>query len=133
MKNEISKKNPYWIPKHRYLELKNWCMQYQTWVEEYKNWRFISSRAIQAKNIAKPIADPTAGIAFHMANIENRIKLIEDTCREVAPTFYIDLFTSVTTGLSYDKLVVNNPTLPSRSEWYKAHRKFFYILSQKRD
>ena len=30
---ELSKKNKYWIPKHRYYELKHFVMQYPQWVE----------------------------------------------------------------------------------------------------
>lgn len=133
MKNELSKKNPYWIPKHRYLELKNWCLQYPRWVEDYKNLSYITSRVASVEKFAKPIADPTAGLVFHMTAIENRIKQIEDTCKEVAPVFYIDLFTHVTTGITYDQIILANPDLPSRSEWYKTRRRFFYILSQKRE
>lgn len=29
---ETSQKNPYWIPKHRYYELKHFVMQYPAWV-----------------------------------------------------------------------------------------------------
>ena len=34
-RSEISKKNPYWIPKHRYFELKHFCLQYPDWKNEY--------------------------------------------------------------------------------------------------
>lgn len=32
---EISKKNRYWIDKHRYYELKHFCLQYPTWKKAY--------------------------------------------------------------------------------------------------
>lgn len=28
---EVSESNPYWIEKHRYYELKHFCLQYPTW------------------------------------------------------------------------------------------------------
>ena len=31
MKPELSKKNEYWLPKHRYYELKYFCLQYPYW------------------------------------------------------------------------------------------------------
>lgn len=30
-KPELSRKNPYFLPKYRYLELKNFCFQYNDW------------------------------------------------------------------------------------------------------
>lgn len=30
-KPELSRKNPYCLPKYRYLELKNFCFQYTDW------------------------------------------------------------------------------------------------------
>ena len=33
---EISKKNLYWIPKHRYYELKHFCLQYPEWKKNYR-------------------------------------------------------------------------------------------------
>ena len=33
---EISERNPYWISKHRYYELKHFCLQYNGWASAYK-------------------------------------------------------------------------------------------------
>ena len=35
IRNEISKKNRYYISKHRMLELKHFCLQYEEWRQEY--------------------------------------------------------------------------------------------------
>lgn len=32
---ELSEKNPYWIEKHRYYELKHFCLQYPIWRKAY--------------------------------------------------------------------------------------------------
>ena len=32
---ELSEKNPYWIGKHRYYELKHFCLQYPIWKKAY--------------------------------------------------------------------------------------------------
>lgn len=31
LRAELSEKNPYWIEKHRYYELKHFCLQYPIW------------------------------------------------------------------------------------------------------
>ena len=40
-KPELSKKSPYYIPKRRYYELKNFCLQYPDWkkaLEQINGW-----------------------------------------------------------------------------------------------
>lgn len=32
---ELSEKNPYWIERHRYYELKHFCLQHPLWKKEY--------------------------------------------------------------------------------------------------
>ncbi len=32
---ELSDKNKYWIDRHRYYELKHFCMQYDIWKQAY--------------------------------------------------------------------------------------------------
>ena len=41
---ELSEKNPYWIGKHRYYELKHFCLQYPIWKKAYNALLGLSSR-----------------------------------------------------------------------------------------
>lgn len=132
MKNEISKKNPYWIPKHRYLELKNWCMQYHEWEEEYNSCVYLTSKNPRGEKSSN-VSDPTSKMAVRMAELKKKMDLVNWICEEVAPNYTITLLVALVNNFSYDDVVMYNPALPSRSEWYKTRRKFFYILSQKRD
>lgn len=38
MRPELSQKNPYWIGKHRYYELKHFCLQYPIWKKADWPW-----------------------------------------------------------------------------------------------
>ena len=40
---ELSEKNPYWIEKHRYYELKHFCLQYPIWRKAYASLNSFSS------------------------------------------------------------------------------------------
>ena len=35
VRSELSKKNKYWIERHRYYELKHFCLQYPIWKKAY--------------------------------------------------------------------------------------------------
>ena len=41
---ELSEKNPYWIEKHRYYELKHFCLQYPIWRKAYASLNSFSSK-----------------------------------------------------------------------------------------
>lgn len=44
---EISKKNRYWIDKHRYYELKYFCLQYPTWKKAHSSLDSIKNAEIR--------------------------------------------------------------------------------------
>lgn len=46
MRSELSEKNPYYLPKHRFLELKHFCMQYPEWKKMYNLCDFTQSAAV---------------------------------------------------------------------------------------
>lgn len=43
-KPELSQKNPYWIEKHRYYELKHFCLQYPIWKKAYNSLDGVSKK-----------------------------------------------------------------------------------------
>ena len=54
-RNEISVKNKYYISKHRYLELKHFCLQYPEWkralsyIEKLPPSKFVQQRSLKRK------------------------------------------------------------------------------------
>jgi len=132
MKNETNKKNPYWISKHRYLELKHWCMQYSDWEEECQSYTYLTSKIPEGEKSSE-VSDSTYQMTIRIGKLKRKMYLIADICKQVAPNYAITLMVAITNNFSYDDVVVYNPSLPSRSDWYKTRRKFFYILSQERD
>ena len=55
---EISQKNPYWIPKHRYYELKHFVMQYPAWIAARKGLDFLHTPTYCVR-VKKDAEDPT--------------------------------------------------------------------------
>lgn len=63
---ELSEKNPYWIEKHRYYELKHFCLQYPIWRKAYS---VLDGYANPPKDLASfvvtsTLGDPTAKCAM---------------------------------------------------------------------
>ena len=58
---ELSEKNPYWIERHRYYELKHFCLQYPIWKKAYAALDGLSRRPSDLEVFSKKgeISDPT--------------------------------------------------------------------------
>lgn len=60
---EISKKNRYWIDKHRYYELKHFCLQYPTWKKAHSSldsmvrFAYDAAGSSRTNKIQRPVED----------------------------------------------------------------------------
>ena len=132
MKSSISKKNKYWIPKYRYLELKNWVRQYAGWRHDLAELRYLKSKAT-AGVFTGDIPRPTEELATIRARLNRNMEIVEQACLEVMPEDPVIFLKAVTEGLSYDLLSMQRVISVSRSIWYESYRRFFYILDKRRD
>ena len=113
---ELSEKNPYWIGKHRYYELKHFCLQYPIWKKAYNALLGLSSRPNDLDIFVKSgqvRSDPTA------------IGTDGD--------LYPYILRGVTEGLSYNALKMQYAIPCCREVYYNLYRRFFWLLSKERD
>lgn len=131
---EISEKNKYYIDKHRYYELKHFCLQYNEWKKAYAHCNesiiFASDfEKIPGSNIP---SDLTAKYAMRKAVYGERIKMIEQAAKEADDFLYSYLLKAVTEGLAYTHLKARYDIPCGRDMYYDRYRKFFWILSDLR-
>lgn len=72
---ELSEKNPVWIGKHRYYELKHFCLQYPIWKKAYNALLGLSSRPNDLDIFVKSgqvRSDPTARCAESRVSFDKR-------------------------------------------------------------
>lgn len=124
----ISKKNPYYISKHRYYELKHFCLQYPEWKKEYEEITLTPKHYI-SERIQKNKGDPTSELAIRRTELENKMKLVEQTAIKVSPDLYQYLLLGVTKGLSYDALLSMYKIPCCREYYYVRYRYYFFQLS----
>lgn len=130
----ISRKNKYWISKHRHYELKHFCLQYPTWKYEYEflNIPTISTSVLDGLPSGSSISDPTANSVVNKISYAERIQLIEDTVMKTDKYLYEYLLRAVTEGLSYTYLKTRLKMPCGRDYYYEKYRKFFWLLSEAR-
>lgn len=134
MKNQrstLSSKNKYWIPKFRYLELKNFCLQYPDWKLALKEISLLQSHSVVTPT-SDP-SDPTNKMAVCRLRYEENIQLIESIAKLSDPDLAKWIIRGVTENLSYDYLKYQLEIPAGRDMYYDRYRRFFWILDQRKN
>ena len=132
---EISQKNKYWISKHRYYELKHFCLQYPEWKKVYSELcdENLPLSMIDTIPISNLPSDPAIQRALLKGYYSERIKLIEKTALEADPCLYDYIIKGVTEERSYTYLNTVMEIPCGKDMYYDRYRKFFWLLSELRE
>ena len=131
---EVSKKNDYWIPKHRYYELKHFCQQYPEWkaararIDGYSGSQQLGDR-VQTSSLA----DQTADSAHLRIVYSNRIEMVDKAAEQADPDLAYFIRKGVTEGYSYEALRLRFNMPCGRETYYDRYRKFFWHLNLARN
>lgn len=131
---ELSEKNPYWIEKHRYYELKHFCLQYPIWKKIYGSLDGLSghSTCFTTMIVSSTLGDPTAKIGMAKAYYSDRMKMLEQTASRTDESLGIYILNGVTEGWSYDILKARLGIPCCKDTYYELYRRFFWLLSKER-
>nr|DAO17712.1 MAG TPA: hypothetical protein [Caudoviricetes sp.] len=131
---ELSKKNPYWIEKHRYYELKHFCLQYPIWKQAYNSlgglYGRVSDFAFGSNKYNA--SSPTERIAIARGFYSDRMDMVEKTAKEADCTLSEYIVIGVTENMSYDLLRVNYDIPCCKDVYYDRYRRFFWLLNKAR-
>ena len=135
---ELSEKNRWWISKHRYYELRHFCLQYPDWQEQLLQIDGLppSSPAGQEYIHNGHTSDLTAAYGEARAWLSKRIGLVQEAAFEACDHqfWYTFLIEAVTNNISYDVLEARTGIMPvSRDAWYDVYRRFFWTLDKTRE
>lgn len=131
---ELSKKNKYWVEKHRYYELKHFCLQYPIWKQAYAALDSLSRRPDDLLNFKTNVkSDPTAKCAESRIFYSQRISMIEKAAKETDESLAYYIIKGVTEELTYEHLKVNYNIPCCRNTYYELYRRFFWILNKIRN
>ncbi len=129
---EVSKRNKYWISKHRYYELKHFCMQVPEWKKELAALDGYREESTPI-DISKIGTDESSveKTALKRDEIKERLRMISEAVVRTDELRSLGRFVleGVINNLPYDKLNAKMTVPCSKDEYYEYYRKFFYILS----
>ena len=130
---ELSKKNKYWLPKHRYYELKHFVMQYPDWKEILDT---IEGRA-NTKLLLDWIKSSETPNPVHRAYerreyYRNNIDICDKAAKETDPVIGPHILEAVIAGDSFDKARARLDIPCGKDMYYELYRKFFWLLDAAR-
>ena len=123
---QLSKKNEHYLSSKRYLELKNFCLQYDEWKEELRSLSLIPSSeslGIQSQQTDRIFLQVEQRLWF-----DNRIKLVEESILQLDEFIRPYIFEAVTTGKSYDVINAYDQIPCCKQIYYQYYREFFSTL-----
>ena len=135
LRTELSKRNPYWIEKHRRCELKHFCLQYPIWKHNYDslNGAIGQSGVVSFGNRGSQVSNPTERIALEKMFYSERMGMVEKAAKEADPELADYILKGVTEGLSYDVIKARMNIPCCKDVYYDKYRKFFWLLSKERN
>lgn len=129
---EISKKSNYWIEKHRYYELKHFCLQYPIWKKACFSLDGLAKHGIGLHHSSGDTSDPTCRAAEAREWYLYCIRLIEKTVNSLNSAIAPYILKGVTEGRSYDYLRIHYDIPCGKDMYYDLYRRFFWLLSKER-
>lgn len=132
LKPELSGKSKYWIPKHRYYELKHYCLQYPEWKRIYTSLGLEAGASKPDALRGSELSDPTARFGQMRADLWNAMELISKTATEASQELDVFLLKAVTEEIPFTRLQTMYGIPCGKDLYYEAYRKFFWLLSNKK-
>ena len=124
----------YHISKHRYYELKHFCLQYPEWKMRYQEGiRVRGSIILGDKKLGSTSdQDPVGEEGVRKASLSTCMKMVEDTARRTDKELGEYIFKAVTEDLSFVRLKSKYSIPCERKMYYDRYRKFFWLLDKVR-
>lgn len=135
LKPETSKKNPYYVSKHRMYELIHFCLQYPEWKKTCNGideLYFKSPNLDKIKTITNEPSDPTAELAMKRMRCYENMKLVEDIAYKADEVLANYILLAVTEDLRYETIKSRLNIPCGRDMFYDRRRRFFWLLDKKR-
>ena len=131
---ELSERNKYWIEKHRYYELKHFCLQYPLWRKARAALDSLSKRPNNSAAVSRTnkISSPVEKCVEARLFYTDRMELLENVANETDEVMAVYILKAVTEGISYDHLKVRMNVPCCKDTYYELYRRFFWLLSNER-
>ncbi len=130
---ELSKRNSFWISRHRFYELKHFCLQYQEWKDEL-SCLSCSKNPLSEEHIGKSAgpSDPVLSAVMKRELLNGYLDMVDKAAGACSEDLGKYVFKGVTEGISYEHLFAQMGIPCCKETYYDSFRRFFWVLSKLR-
>ena len=128
---ELSQKNPYYLPKDRYLEMKHFALQYEYWKQEVNSIDILGTAKIE--RISSGISDPVWTAYQRRERYLRNMGMVEEAADATDDVLGYFTFLTATKGCTYENLKLMHNIPCCRKIFYDMLRRFYFILSDIRN
>lgn len=134
LRTSVADTNPWCIFKHRYLELRHFCLQYQGWKRERLTIesRVAGGLRMDTRRFGERIS-PVEMRQEEAAEYEIKMSLVEKAAREAGEDLWPWLLKGVTNECNYEYLRLREGMPCCKGVYYRMYRKFFWVLSREKN
>lgn len=129
---EVSAKNKYRISKHRFYELRHFCLQYGEWKKAYQELDGYPAQSYSTEIRNPQPGDPTERIAERKLYFLERMELAQNIAKMTDDVIGPYIFKAVTHGYSYEQLRAKDELPCCKNVYYMLYRRFFWLLDKAR-
>lgn len=131
-KYRIAEKNKYSLPREDYLTAIHYSLRYPLWLEELRTAADTGKAIRYEKDKVQTSnsSDPTYEVAARMADLTDRINMIDDLLKMVAQDMDRWLRLGVCHGLTFEQLKAKDMPC-ERKKYYLMRRRYYYELAQR--
>lgn len=129
---ELSKRNEYHIEKHRYYELKHYCLQYNLWKRALVTINVYPTQMGDKVIFPNTQSDPTAELAEKRIQYADKIEMLDRVAFEADPIIGPYVLKGIVAGMSYETLRTRTNIPCGKDLYYAVYRKFFWLLDKVR-
>ena len=131
---ELSKKNENHISKHRYYELKHFCLQYPEWKKALASLDGYSAMSSERREWIDEgdVSDATERVVEQRLRYSQYVDMVEQAANKAADDLANLLVEAVTNGYSYETMIARKGVPCCKEVWYAMYRRFFWLLDKSR-
>ena len=129
---ELSKKSKYWIPRHRYFELKHFVQQYPEWEMKINSIDSMIKSNLDKDGKLNDIPDPVGKAVELRTEYNHYMDICCVSAMNTHPILGMYILNAVMHNVSYDKIKARLEIPCGREMYYELYRKFFWLLDQVR-
>ena len=120
----------YWLPNHRYLELKYFCRQYPEWKKLLEKFKMEVGRDLVRPDKQFYPGRPTENLGITLGGISGKVSIIEEAAKETDEELWRYILRAAAYGDSYGRLKEVYHIPCSREKFQNRYRKFFWLLDK---